>query len=214
MPRPSDFWRRLFLEGHLEFDGPPAREPSIDGDTRLLFRRYFRDHALAVAGSALPFSEDIAIRAAWLVERSAWYLVGQVGTPDELERDLAFSPMPREPAEHLSADLFLQYLPVVYHRARFHDRNERLAAILATILRRWPLSGVLAALPEGPIVDLDLGGHAGLLLLYAERLAENFKEAWIPRGVGAPYLELVWRELGKDPALLTITSGNVEEREP
>ena len=193
----------------------------MDGDSRLLFRRYFRDHALAVAGSLLPFSEEIAIRAAWLLERSAWYLVGQVGTPDELERDLAFSRMPREPADHLSADLFLQYLPVVYQRARLHDDNDRLAALLATILRRWPLSGVLAALPEGPIGTLDFGGHAGLLLLYAERLAENFKEAWIPRGAGAAHLELVWREMGKDPAQLTIasrsnadTSANREEREP
>ena len=39
-------------------------------------------------------------------------------------------------------------------------------------------------------------------MLYAERLAEHEKPAWVPDGPGLEYLELVGCELGKDPGAL------------
>ena len=35
-------------------------------------------------------------------------------------------------------------------------------------------------------------------MLYAERLAGNQKPAWLPQGRGLEYVEMVWKELGKD----------------
>jgi len=220
MSTSSKFWRRLFTEGGIIFDGPPRGNPFADPDTVPLFTRFYNDHALAVAGPALSFVEAVSAQSARVVELSAWYLVSHAGTPEELELDLAMPGEPREPADHLSADLALQYLDSIYQRARVLYPADRMTTLLADILRHWPLSGVLADLPDGPAGDLDFGGHPGLLLLYAERLAANFKPAWIPRGLGAPYLELVWTELGKDPALLasaqsasTNTEAPLEERD-
>ncbi|HZZ81754.1 MAG TPA: hypothetical protein VFE62_24850, partial [Gemmataceae bacterium] len=135
-------------------------------------------------------------------ELSAWYLVSQQGTPEELERNLVLHVDAPGAAEHLSADLTLQYLPVIHLRAQALFAEDRLPALLSELLRRWPLSGVLADVPDAPIGDLDFAGHHGLLMLYAERQAEHFKPRWLPRGPGAAYMELVWSELGRDPALL------------
>jgi hypothetical protein len=69
------------------------------------------------------------------------------------------------------------------------------------VLRRWPLSGVLADIEQGPLTALDFSGHAGLLLLYAERLARHERPTWFPTGAAKEYLELVWTELGEDRSL-------------
>jgi MoxR-vWA-beta-propeller ternary system domain bpX4 len=202
MSSSSEFWQQLFANGRIVFEGPPHGHPPADGDTLSLLERYYHEHALAIAGPSLPFVAEVAAIAARIVELSAWYLVSQTGTPEDLQRDIDIRAKPVGPADHLSADLTLQFLPDIYQRARVLYPADRLPALLGDILRRWPLSGVLADLPDEPLGDLDFGGHHGLLLLYAERLTENFKPAWIPRGLGAPYIELVWAELGQDPALL------------
>jgi hypothetical protein len=71
-----------------------------------------------------------------------------------------------------------------------------LTRCLAELLRRWPLTGVLADLEDGPLAPVELGGHPGLLLLYAERLAESPRPAWVPRGPALPFVEMVFAERG------------------
>src|SRR5262249_54286450 len=104
------------------------------------------------------------------------------------------------PAAHLSADLTLRFLAPIHRRARGRDPADRLTSLLADILRRWPLSGVLADVEDEPLTSPDWGGHAGLWMLYAERLAQNEKPAWVPRESGLEFVQLVYAELGKDPA--------------
>ena len=67
----------------------------------------------------------------------------------------------------------------------------RWSRLIERVLRRWPLSGVLAGLDEGPTAPLDLGGHEGLMLLYAERLSRRDAPAWRPSGRPLEYVELV-----------------------
>ena len=60
----------------------------------------------------------------------------------------------------------------------------------------------LADLEDGPQMPVELGGHPGLLLLYAERLAEHPRPAWVPRGPALPYVEMGLAERGlRLPAL-------------
>ena len=66
----------------------------------------------------------------------------------------------------------------------------------------YQFSGVLSDVREGPLTPVTLGGHPGLMLLYAERLALHEKPAWVPEGPALEYVELAWRELGKDPSAL------------
>ena len=91
---------------------------------------------------------------------------------------------PPTPAHHLSADLTLRYLPQVLNRARGLDPTDPLIGLLEDVLRRWPLSGVLSDVAEAPLGSLEFGGHPGLLLLYAERLAANDRPAWRPAQAG------------------------------
>jgi len=118
---------------------------------------------------------------------------------------------PDAPAAHLSADLVLRFLPQVHRRARALDPADPLVMILERVLRQWPLSGVLADVLEGPVTPPDFGGHAGLLFLYAERLARHEKPAWLPTGPGREYAEVVWAELGKDATLLRQAGGAQRE---
>ena len=81
---------------------------------------------------------------------------------------------------------------------KVHNHGDKLTALLEEVLRRWPLSGVLADIDEAPLTPLTFGGHPGLLMLYAERLAQHEKPAWIPSGAAMEYVELVYADLGKD----------------
>ena len=90
---------------------------------------------------------------------------------EPLKRRLVMPGSPTTPAQHFSADLLLRYLPQVLKRARGLDASDPLVGLLAEVLRRWPLSGILSDVEEGPTVPLDFAGHRGLQLLYAERVA-------------------------------------------
>ena len=67
---------------------------------------------------------------------------------------------------------------------------DALVRALENTLRRRPLSGVLCEIDAEPLT-LDFGNHEGLMLLYAERLADHPKREWTPEGRGREYLELV-----------------------
>jgi hypothetical protein len=97
-------------------------------------------------------------------------------------------------------------MPAIYHRAKALAPDDRLPARLAAILRQWPLSGVLADLPEGPSEPIDLGGHRGLMLLYAERLAQHEKPTWTPTGEAMAHVELVYHHLGMNTVGLRLAT--------
>ena len=212
MSTSSEFWQRVFTDGSIVLEGPP--HGVADRDSLALLERFHEEYRLEIAGPPLPFVAEAAAQGARIVEMAAWYLASQAGTPRDLERHLVLADEPAGPADHLSADLTLRYLPCIHQRARVLYPADPLPALLGEILRRWPLSGMLADLPDAPLGDLDFGGHPGLLFLYAERLAENLNPAWIPRGLGAPYVDLVWAELGRDPALLVGRGQACEVHEP
>jgi hypothetical protein len=67
---------------------------------------------------------------------------------------------------------------------------------LGELLRSWPLSGVLASIDDPPLTPIDFGGHHGLSLLYAERLAANPRPTWVVDGLVGEFIELVAHEHG------------------
>jgi hypothetical protein len=198
----AEFLRILLSEGRAIVRGPPPPGRGQSAEVSQLLRRAHASYRLQIAGPPLEFDEEVALAAAELVRQACWFLVSRSQPPEELERHLVMPAAPRFAAQHLSADLLLRYLPQVHRRARAMNPADRLTILLAKVLRQWPLSGVLAAVEEGPLLPLDFGGHPGLWMLYAERLAAHEKPAWIPEGPGLAYAELVWRALGKDPAAL------------
>jgi hypothetical protein len=159
-----------------------------------LLRSAFDVYRLDVAGPPLDFDADTALAAAALVHQACLALVSHADSVAELERSLVMPGPPRSPAQHLSADLLLRFLPQVHRRARALDPGDPLVMILEKVLRQWPLSGVLADIPDGPVTPPAFDGHPGLLLLYAERLGRRDRPAWLPAGPGREFLELVWDE--------------------
>jgi len=129
----------------------------------------------------------IAIEAAEVVRQACWALVDREERAEELRRRFRMPQSPTTPAHHLSADLLLRYLPQVLKRARGLDPTDPLVEILGEILRRWPLSGALSDVEEGPLNPVDFGGHPGLLLMYAERVAAHDRPSWRPAPPGAAY---------------------------
>jgi hypothetical protein len=192
MPTFPEWLDRLLADGAAVMDGPPECPAAAADAARTVLRRAYAAHALGVAGPPLPFDADIALSAAEQVAQACWRLVA--GGPGRA-RPLG---EPTTPAAHLSADLTLRLLPAVHRRARLRAEDDPLATELAGLLRRWPLSGVLADLTEPPAGGLDFGGHAGLQLLYAERLVGHEKPGWLPAaGPARERVELVYRERGR-----------------
>jgi MoxR-vWA-beta-propeller ternary system protein len=204
----SELLQPLLFEGRLAFTDS-LRALNVDEDDSLaILRSAFRAHQLGIADPPLAFERHVALATARLVIHVAWHALNNEQIGPKAEESLRL-PTPKTPSEHLSADLCLRFAPQIYQRAvRIHP-NDILTQSLEETLRAWPLSGVLSSLTDGPTGPLDFGGHEGLMLLYAERLADHFKPAWVPQGPARAYVEWVWTALGKDVALLGAeTKGN------
>jgi hypothetical protein len=176
----STFLSDLFREGRIVFGpGGAPRDRSTERDVAILAEA-FGTYVLSVAGPPIAFDAQAALEAAEVVRHASWALVDREERPADLRRRLRVSVRPTTPAQHLSADLLLRYLPHILKRARGLDPADPLAEFLGDLLRRWPLSGALADVEEGPLVAPEFGGHPGLLLLYAERVNAHDRPAWRP----------------------------------
>jgi hypothetical protein len=193
----AEFLDRLLSDGSAILRSPPVLSKQDARDAIGRLESAFADVRLDIAGPALPFDAPAAVAAAEFVWRACWFLV-QRGQPEaEAARVLIPPAPPATAAQHLSADMTLRFLPPVLRRARSLDPADVLTKALVQTLRQAPLSGVLADVEEGPLGPVELDGHAGLLLLYAERLAEQPRAAWTPTtGPGRQYVELVFAERG------------------
>src|SRR5262249_6117628 len=156
----------------------------------------FADHALDVAGPPVAFDAAASLAAAELVAKACWFLVARGDAPEAVGRALVLRPPADSPSAHLSADLTLRFLPAVHPRGRALAADDVLTRSLETVLREWPLSGSLADVSGAPLTAPVFGGHTGLLLLYAERLARHVKPAWVVDGPVRPYVELAFAERG------------------
>ncbi len=192
----AEFLERLLTDGEVVFEEPPRFTPVEWRHAMDVLRRAYKTHALDVAGPQLPFREETALASAELVRRACWFLVDHHDPAEVIEQALDLAPA-KAPADHLAADLVLRFVPVLLGRARALAADDPLAVRLSQLMRRWPLSGVLADIEDEPITPIEFGGHPGLLLLFAERLAEHFKPAWVPHGKAFEYVELVFQEAGR-----------------
>jgi hypothetical protein len=212
MPALVDFLERVFRDGQAILRTRRLPAPSDDMGARRLLESAYGSYTMSVGGPELPFDADTALAAAECLCQACWFLLVRDEPDEEMEQRVVLAGRPRTPANHLSADLVLRYMPALYHRAKALAPDDRLPARLAEILRQWPLSGVLADLPEGPGQPIDLGGHRGLMLLYAERLAEHEKPSWTPTGEAMECVELVYHHLGK--GLAGLRTAKVQPMEP
>jgi len=192
-----------FLRGVVYAGRLMVREPlpaESERDAAALLEEAYAIHALTVAGPPLPFDAATAVAASRVLYRATWCFLNPNEPLDSAA--LAMPNDPATPAQHLSADLVFRYLPALHRRARALRPTDELTARLADLLRRWPLSGVLADVEDGPIVSPEFDGHTGLRLLYAERLAQHENAAWFPTGPAMESVELVWQQLGRETGVL------------
>jgi hypothetical protein len=185
---------RVLTHGESVQDAPPelagADRPAVLAALRLAFAM----HALDVGGPLLPFDPAAAEWAAVTLARACWRLAAG----DEESLPLAPGPKAGTPAAALSADVCLRFLPAVLRRARLRDLDGPLVTELGNVLRRWPLTGVLADIEEGPTVPTTLDNHPGLLMLYAERLADAPRAGWVPAdGPAREWVERVFAGRGR-----------------
>jgi hypothetical protein len=197
------FLQKLLREGLVRFSIRPSSDHEDDSSAVRLLEDAYCSYRLQVAGPLLAFDPAIALAAGRLVQWACWFLVSRSEPESEVTKRLLMSAQPSLPTHHLSADLLFRYLPQVHRRAQALYPADPLPQLLAKLLREWPLSGVLSQVEEGPVdTRLEFGGHSGLIMLYAERLARHEKPAWFPIGAATESVELVWQEMGKDTAAL------------
>jgi hypothetical protein len=191
-----EFLRGVLNEGVAVLRGPPQADRHERREAIALLAGAFADYRLDVAGPPIPFDADAALAAAEQLWLTCWFLV-HIGEPAaEVEKCLRPCPSPVTASQHLSSDLVLRLAPQVYRRARRADPTDVLTKWLEDLLRGHPLAGVLSDIEKGPSAPVRLDDHPGLLLLYAERLAENPRPAWVPEGPASPYVEMIFAERG------------------
>jgi MoxR-vWA-beta-propeller ternary system domain bpX4 len=157
-----------------------VRPGPLSAAGRSMLRSAFEAHAAAVA-KRHEYAEAAAVAATGFLADCCWCLVAE-------PVDIAVLREPRTEAEHLSADTVLRFAPAVLRRAQARA-IDALVTVLATTLRAWPLSGVLADLTDAPTTPPDFD-HDGLAMLYAERLLKSPRFNWLP-AAGRP---LEWAE--------------------
>jgi hypothetical protein len=194
-----EFLAQLLDDGKIVFRSarPPEDRPRArDVET---LARAFESYQLTVAGPPIRFDPQVAAGAAEFVRQASFALVSRAEGVAVLEKRLRLPGPPVTASQHLSADLTLRYVPQIVRRSRGLDPFDPLAGLLEKALRFWPLSGVLSEGEEGRSVALDFDGHAGLMLMYAERLIQNDRPQWRPEppGLAWEYYELVLAEHGR-----------------
>lgn len=197
MPGLVAFLEPLLYAGRVVFSDRPTLAPDEHPHARRVLEKAYRTYQLDIAGPSLDFRAEVAIAAAELIRAACWYQVQHDEPAEAVQRRLTL-PVPRSPADHLTGDLLLRYLPQVHRRARAISPTDPLVEIVTKVLREWPLSGVLADVADAPLTPLDFGGHPGLMMLYAERLFRHPKNEWLPTGPAREYVELVFRDHGQE----------------
>jgi MoxR-vWA-beta-propeller ternary system domain bpX4 len=188
----QDFLTQLLDHGQIVFRSAKAPHDGPTEHDVALLAEAFDTFALSVAGARIAFDARTACEAAELVRQSGWAMVQRDDRLADLKRRLKMTGPPQTPSQHLSADLMLRFVPQIIKRARGLDPSDPLSGLLGEVLRRWPLSGVLSDVEEGPLIALDFGGHPGLLLLYAERLSQNDRPAWQPERSSPAWAYYEW----------------------
>jgi hypothetical protein len=185
---------RVLVHGESVQTGEPVFERSDEPAVRSLLEAAFRRHGANVAGPALALQFDTALDAARVLAEACWACSsagGFVPSP-------AWEREPKVAADHLSADLLFRFLPGVLKRAKARDTGGPLCLALDALLRRWPLSGVMADLEGAPAQPPRFDGATGLQMLYAERLLANPRFGWLPpEGRGREWVERMFDEAGK-----------------
>jgi hypothetical protein len=191
----APFLDHLFSTGEAQLAGPPEIDDRRQVESAI--HRAFDEFRLGIAGPLIGFDANAAVAAALLTARACWFAVSRDEPPELVASQLMPLAAPTTAAEHLSIDLTLRYAVTVHRRAHAQNPKDPLAIRLAETLRRCPLTGALADVADSPNGDATLAGHRGLQLLYAERLAANFRLEWLPaEGQARDLVEMVVRKQG------------------
>lgn len=183
----------VLADGESVLAGPPNPTESDRPEALRILKSAFHTAALDVAGPPIVFDAESAWLAARVLSFACWKLVSD----DDARFPSAPDPT-NSPRCHLSADVTLRFLPSVLNRARTHGEDAPLAVWVTDILRRWPLSGVLADIADPPLSPPNFAGHFGLQMLFAERLATRPRASWLPAdGAFREHVERAFREVGK-----------------
>ena len=194
VPPFADWLARVLTHGESVQDAPPELANAERPAALAALRMAFEVHALDVGGPPVAFDPAAAEWAAVTLARGCWRLAAA----DEEPLPLDPGPKVPTPAAALSADVCLRLLPAVLRRARLRDPEGALVSELSTVLRRWPLSGVLADLDGEPAAPPAFDGHPGLLMTYAERLADAPRAGWVPAtGPAREWVERVFAGRGR-----------------
>lgn len=192
----ASFFEHLFASGEARLTG----RPELNGrpEVERVLKQAFNEYRLEVAGPLIEFDSEAGIAAAYYTALACWLAVSHDERPEQIKAMLKLPAIRATPQAALAVDLTLRYSTTVHRRARAQNSEDVLATLLGETLRRWPLTGVLSDVAEPPTGDLTFAGHPGLELLYAERLVDSYRPAWLPaEGKLRETVEMIYSQKGR-----------------
>src|SRR5260370_11925110 len=114
----SVFVQRMLTDGSVVLRERPVIRPEEHRQAAAWLQSDYADFRLDVAGPLLAFDADAALRAAECCRSACWFLVDHGAEDAEVEAEVKMPSPGGDPAQHLSADLVLRFLPHTYHPAR------------------------------------------------------------------------------------------------
>jgi hypothetical protein len=187
--------REMLFEGRVRVS--EKRELALTDDDLIAMKSALAIQSLHLAGGGLQGSLETLILATAIVYRFCWRFYNSEPLAAADDPSLQMPSPPLSPEEHAAADVAFRLLPGLYQRLVRRDPGSPLGEALKKLLRQWPLSGVLANIAEPPEAPIEFGGHVGLGFVYAERLAANERQAWVPDGAARECVELVYHAMGR-----------------
>ena len=185
----------MLFEGRLRIGGQPSL--ALTDDDLGILKSALAIQSLHLPGPRIEGSLPTLVFAVQVVYRLAWRFFSPEPITPADDPSLRMPAPPRTPQEHVAGDVAFRFLPGLYHRTMVRDPEDPLVLPMKNLLRQWPLSGVLADIPEPPESPIDFGGHPGLGFLFAQRLAARERPSWVPLGPVQDCLEVVYHAMGR-----------------
>jgi len=163
------FLQQLFEHGRVTVSMPARSADEQDDELERLLVEFSTLYRSQLPAGLPAFDLHAAKHGAITLYRACQFLAYRDFSEEDIHEAIAIRPIASNPAEHLSVDLTLRFLPDVVRLAKAAAPEDPLVKRLLELARSWPLSSVGIA----DVKDVDIApliNDLAVFRLYIDRV--------------------------------------------